>query len=125
MNNMLHLNTASFRDPEASPEGPKTTEPLDPDIAKRNAELVERFGTLLFSASAQEILAWAHEHAPGPLAVTLSMENTVLAELAKRYLPGADFLFLDTSTTSRKRLRWPMRWSTATRSTAWCARKRS
>ena len=96
MNNMLHLNTSGFRDPDVSPDGPHTTAPLDPAIAKRNAALVERFGQLLFNASAQEILAWAHEHAPGPLAVTLSMENTVLAELAKRYLPGADFLFLDT-----------------------------
>ncbi|AZA08370.1 Phosphoadenosine phosphosulfate reductase [Corynebacterium pseudopelargi] len=46
--------------------------------------------------SAEEILTWADEHVQGPIAVTLSMENTVLAELANRYLPRADFLFLDT-----------------------------
>lgn len=93
---MLHLNTGGFRDPEVSPDGPKTTEPLDPSLAERNAALVEEFAPQLYNASAQDILSWAHEYAPGPLVVTLSMENTVLAELAKRHLPGADFLFLET-----------------------------
>ena len=58
--------------------------------------LVDDWAAQLHNAPASEILQWAHEYAPGPLVVTLSMENTVLAELAERHLPGADFLFLDT-----------------------------
>ena len=87
---------AEPRDPELSPEGPKSTAPLPADVAKRNAELVERYADELYDADAQTILEWAREHAPGRIAVTLSMENTVLAELAARHLPEADFLFLDT-----------------------------
>ncbi|UIZ93429.1 phosphoadenylyl-sulfate reductase [Corynebacterium sp. CNCTC7651] len=98
MINLLHTQGggSGFRDPEVSPEGPTTTAPLDPETAQRNAQLVEEYAAELYNAPAEEILAWAHEHAPGPLVVTLSMENTVLAELAERHLPGADFLFLDT-----------------------------
>ncbi|QGU08435.1 Phosphoadenosine phosphosulfate reductase [Corynebacterium occultum] len=84
------------RDPEQSPEGPNSTTPLPMDVAKRNAELVEEWADQLYDADAQTILEWAAEHAPGKIAVTLSMENTVLAELASKYLPESDFLFLDT-----------------------------
>ena len=87
---------ADLADPEISPEGPKETEPLSPEIAEKNAQLVSDWAEKLYDASAREILQWAHEYAPGALVVTLSMENTVLAELAKDYLPEADFLFLDT-----------------------------
>ncbi|MPV52291.1 phosphoadenylyl-sulfate reductase [Corynebacterium sp. zg331] len=66
------------------------------EVAATNAELVERYADDLYHAGARTIVEWAREHAPGTLAVTLSMENTVLAELASRYLPEADFLFLDT-----------------------------
>lgn len=90
------LPNPSFRDPGVSPPGPTTTKPLAPEVAQRNAELVEEFGQELYDASAPAILSWAAEHAPGEVAVTLSMENTVLAELASRHLPGADFIFLDT-----------------------------
>lgn len=89
-------NTGSVKDPEVSPEGPRTTEPLSPEVAQRNEELVEKHAAALYDATAQEILEWTAEHAPGAVAVTLSMENTVLAELAARHLPDADFLFLDT-----------------------------
>ena len=96
MTNFLQTPGAGYRDPEISPEGPKTTQPLAEDVAARNAELVAEYADALYNATAEDILAWAHEHAPGPLVVTLSMENTVLAELAERHLPDADFLFLDT-----------------------------
>jgi len=86
----------NYRDPEISPDGPKETEALEGGVEKRNALLVEQWADKLYNAPAETILEWAHEHAPGPLVVTLSMENTVLAELAERHLPGADFLFLDT-----------------------------
>lgn len=84
------------RDPEVSPAGPRTTEPLAEDIARRNAGLVEDWADRLYDESAENILDWTREHAPGQVAVTLSMENTVLAELAARHLPDADLLFLDT-----------------------------
>lgn len=96
MADFLSRAQADVRDPKISPEGPKETEPLDAEVAAENARLVDEWADKLYDASAQEILQWAHEHAPGKIAVTLSMENTVLAELAKDYLPEADFLFLDT-----------------------------
>lgn len=96
MVDFLNRPSTNVRDPEISPEGPKETEPLSADAAAQNAQLVDDWADKLYNASAQEILEWAHEYAPGKLAVTLSMENTVLAELAKDFLPNADFLFLDT-----------------------------
>lgn len=96
MVDFLNRPSANVRDPEISPEGPKETEPLSADVAAANAKLVDAWADKLYNATAQEILEWAHEHAPGKLVVTLSMENTVLAELAKDFLPEADFLFLDT-----------------------------
>lgn len=89
------LNATEYRDPELSPdqEPPRA---LAPEVAAQNAELVARYADRLHEASAEDILTWAHEHAPGPLAITLSMENTVLAHLGQEYLPEAKFLFLDT-----------------------------
>lgn len=49
----------------------------------------------LEKASAEEIMQWANEHIP-TLAVTLSMQDTVLADLAEKYAPAADLVFLDT-----------------------------
>ncbi|EPD68371.1 phosphoadenosine phosphosulfate reductase [Corynebacterium pyruviciproducens ATCC BAA-1742] len=69
---------------------------LPEDIRAENARLVEEYADALYDATAEEILSWAHEYAPGRLVLTLSMENTVLSELASRYLPDADGLFLDT-----------------------------
>ncbi|WP_390885514.1 phosphoadenylyl-sulfate reductase [Corynebacterium propinquum] len=87
----------SYRDPEQSPAGASTTtEPLADDIVARNRQLVADYADALYDASAEEILAWADEHVPGDIAVTMSMENTVLAELASRYAPRASLLFLDT-----------------------------
>ncbi|KQB86092.1 phosphoadenylyl-sulfate reductase [Corynebacterium lowii] len=85
-----------IRDPEISPEGPRSTAALSKKAARRNEELVERWADELYQASASTIFEWTQEHAPGSIAVTLSMENTVLAELSSRHLPTADFLFLDT-----------------------------
>lgn len=96
MVDFLRRAQVDVRDPEISPEGPKETASLSPEVAAENARLVDEWAEKLYDASAQEIMQWAHEHAPGKIAVTLSMENTVLAELAKDYLPDAEFLFLDT-----------------------------
>ncbi|QRP11646.1 phosphoadenylyl-sulfate reductase [Corynebacterium kroppenstedtii] len=49
----------------------------------------------LEKASAEEIMQWAHDYVP-KLAVTLSMQDTVLADLAEKYAPAADLVFLDT-----------------------------
>ncbi|QXB19155.1 phosphoadenylylsulfate reductase (thioredoxin) [Corynebacterium coyleae] len=95
MINLLN-QSSNFRDPDISPEGPRRTSPLPNRVAQQNALLVDDWAAKLHNAPASEILQWANEYAPGPLVVTLSMENTVLAELAERHLPGADFLFLDT-----------------------------
>ena len=95
MINLLN-QPSNFRDPDISPDGPTTTSPLPNRVAQQNALLVDDWAAQLHNAPASEILQWANEYAPGPLVVTLSMENTVLAELAERHLPGADFLFLDT-----------------------------
>ena len=87
---------ALFRDPSISPEGPRTTEPLLDELRKRNEELVDKHAENLYHADAATIMQWAQEFAPGRVVVTLSMENTVLAELAARHAPDMDFLFLDT-----------------------------
>ena len=119
---MLPFNTVSiFHDPEVSPEGPRTTEPLSYAVQRHNAQLVETYADQLYHADAGTILEWAHEHAPGQIVVTLSMENTVLAELAARHLPNADFLFLDTgyhfaetlSVATQVEQRYPQRLVTA------------
>lgn len=90
------IGSQKLTDPSISPEGTQEPQPLtDAEIAQ-NKQLVEDYAEKLYDASAQEILEWAHEHVEGKLVVTLSMENTVLAELAARYLPTSDFLFLDT-----------------------------
>lgn len=86
-----------LKDPSLSPTGAqREADPLPEEIAQRNARLVETWADQLYNASASEIMKWAAEYVPGPLVATLSMENTVLAELAHQYLPQADFLFLDT-----------------------------
>jgi len=53
-------------------------------------------GNELESASAEEVLTWAAETFGDGLAVTASMQDTVLAHLASKALPGVDVLFLDT-----------------------------
>lgn len=92
----MNLLNITKKDPAISPAGTSRTAPLAPEVAAANADLVNRYADSLFDAPAAEILDWLNDHAPGPVAVTMSMENTVLAELAYRHLPEADLLFLDT-----------------------------
>lgn len=94
--NLLGGTNPRLRDPEVSPAGPTTAEPLPEDVARANAEFVDTWAEKLYDAPAADILDVVREHAPGPLVITMSMENTVLAELSERHLPGADLLFLDT-----------------------------
>ena len=93
---LLDAGREGKRDTSISPEGTHDTQPLSAEIAQRNAELVDKWADELYDAPAAEIMAWADEHVPGKLAVTMSMENTVLAELAHRHLSDADLLFIDT-----------------------------
>lgn len=86
----------NYRDPALSPEGTRDTAPLAPEVAAANARLVEEWADKLFNAPAEDIMAWTAEHAPGRIGVTMSMENTVLAELAHRAQLDADLLFIDT-----------------------------
>lgn len=86
----------NYRDPALSPAGTRDTAPLPTEVAERNAQLVNKWADKLYDAPAVDIVAWAAEHAPGRLAVTMSMENTVLAELADRASLDADLLFIDT-----------------------------
>jgi len=50
----------------------------------------------LADAPAQEILRWAADEFGSGLAVTASMQDTVLVHLASKALPGIDVLFLET-----------------------------
>lgn len=77
-----------FEDASLSPEGTRDTAPLAADIAEANQALVEQWADKLFDASATDIMEWTAVHAPGRIAVTMSMENTVLAELAAKSRPG-------------------------------------
>ena len=94
--NLLGGSSSSHRDPELSPAGTAGTAPLSQDTLTRNAELVEQWADRLYRESARTIMEWAGEHAPSPLVMTMSMENTVLAELSARHFPGLDIIFLDT-----------------------------
>ncbi len=68
----------------------------DPATARRLLELALDHGPALEGLPAGDILEWGAEHLRTPLAVTLSMQDTVLAELASRHAPDADLVFLDT-----------------------------
>lgn len=60
------------------------------------ADAAGRGAALLDGASAEDILAWAAEEFGDGLAVTASMQDTVLTHLAARVKPGIEVLFLDT-----------------------------
>ncbi|MDY3127540.1 MAG: phosphoadenylyl-sulfate reductase [Corynebacterium sp.] len=95
MTNLLNAGK-NYRDASISPAGTRDTAPLPADVARVNAALVEQWAAKLFDAPAHTIMDWAASHAPGRIAVTMSMENTVLAELAAQSQADADLLFIDT-----------------------------
>ena len=77
---------------------PSTENPdvlADPAVARRLLELALDHGPSLEKLSAGEIIEWGAEHLGTNLAVTMSMQDTVLAELAARHAPDADLIFLD------------------------------
>ena len=78
---------------------PSTENPdvlADPAVARRLLELALDHGPSLEKLSAGEIIEWGAEHLGTNLAVTMSMQDTELAELAARHAPDADLIFLDT-----------------------------
>ena len=78
---------------------PSTENPdvlADPAVARRLLELALDHGPSLEKLSAGEIIEWGAEHLGTNRAVTMSMQDTVLAELAARHAPDADLIFLDT-----------------------------
>ncbi|WP_426707184.1 phosphoadenylyl-sulfate reductase [Corynebacterium auriscanis] len=86
-----------YRDPAISPDGePTTTTPLAEVQRKAHEKLAEKWNPELEKATAEEILEWANEHVAGSIAVTMSMQDTVLAELAEGRLDNAELVFLDT-----------------------------
>jgi len=68
---------------------------VDKDYRAEMLNLALDYSAELENASADEIMQWANDHIP-KLAVTLSMQDTVLAELAEKYAPTADLVFLGT-----------------------------
>ncbi|GMA87442.1 hypothetical protein GCM10025868_26920 [Angustibacter aerolatus] len=53
-------------------------------------------GDDLDGASALDVVRWAVETLPGPLAVAGSMQDAVLPHLVSQVVPGVDVLFLET-----------------------------
>ncbi len=60
------------------------------------AAVADRGARLLRRAAARDVLHWAAEEFGDALAVTASMQDTVLVHLASAVRPGIDALFLDT-----------------------------
>lgn len=59
-------------------------------------ELAHQANRELETASAREILRWAHDQFGAKLVVTSSMADTVMVHLAEQEIPGVDVIFLDT-----------------------------
>ena len=86
-----------YRDPAVSPPGDTTTTtPLSEEQRRVHEELVSTWNEKLENATAEEIFDWIHEHVPGTVAVTMSMQDTILAELSEGRLEDAELVFLDT-----------------------------
>lgn len=84
-------------DPEVSPpDAPTTTTPLSEEQIAAHQALVDEWNGKLEGASAEEILDWVNQHVTGTVAVTMSMQDTVLAELTEGRVHDAEMVFLDT-----------------------------
>lgn len=89
--------SGDYRDPAISPEGaPTTTTPLSDEQRAAHEALVAEWNDKLEGKSAEEIMDWVGAHVTGKIAVTMSMQDTVLAELAEGRLQDAELVFLDT-----------------------------
>lgn len=91
------INAGDFRDPAISPAGDETTTtPLSDEQRRVHQELVDQWNEKLENATAEEIFDWVHDYVPGQVAVTMSMQDTILAELSEGRLSNAELVFLDT-----------------------------
>ncbi|WP_296212310.1 phosphoadenylyl-sulfate reductase [Corynebacterium sp. YSMAA1_1_F7] len=96
---LLGGSSDDYRDPAESPKGaPTKTTPLSDEERAANEQLVAEWNDKLEGASAEDIMEWVAEHVPGKIAVTMSMQDTVLAELAEGRLAKerTELVFLDT-----------------------------
>lgn len=85
------------KDPEVSPAGaPTTTTHLTAEQSAAHQALVDEWNDRLDGKTAEEILDWVNEHVTGTVAVTMSMQDTVLAELTQGRVHDAELMFLDT-----------------------------
>lgn len=85
------------KDPEVSPAGaPTTTTHLTAEQSAAHQALVDEWNDKLDGKTAEEILDWVNEHVTGTVAVTMSMQDTVLAELTQGRVHDAELMFLDT-----------------------------
>ncbi|MDN6676027.1 phosphoadenylyl-sulfate reductase [Corynebacterium variabile] len=85
------------KDPEVSPAGaPTPTTHLTAEQSAAHQALVDEWNDSLDGKTAEEILDWVNEHVTGTVAVTMSMQDTVLAELAQGRVHDAELVFLDT-----------------------------
>ena len=105
-----------YRDPAVSPPGDTTrTTPLSEEQRRVHEELVSTWNEKLENATAEEIFDWIHEHVPGTVAVTMSMQDTILAELSEgRLMPS--WCSWTPATTSRE----PCRPGTTSKSATAC-----
>ena len=86
-----------LKDPEVSPAGaPTTTTHLSAEQSAVHRALVDEWNPRLEGKTAEEILDWVNTHVTGTVAVTMSMQDTVLAELVQDRVHDADLVFLDT-----------------------------
>jgi len=85
------------KDPEVRPAGaPTTTTHLTAEQSAAHQALVDEWNDRLDGKTAEEILDWVNEHVTGTVAVTMSMQDTVLAELTQGRVHDAELVFLDT-----------------------------
>lgn len=90
-------SSGDYRDPAISPDGaPTTTTQLSEERCAQHRALVAEWNDKLEDRSAEEIMDWVATHVSGKIAVTMSMQDTILAELAEGRLPNAELVFLDT-----------------------------
>lgn len=86
-----------YRDPEVSPSGaPTKTTHLSEEQTAAHRALVDEWNGRLEGKTAEEIMDWVNDHLTGTIAVTMSMQDTVLAELAQGRVHDAELVFLDT-----------------------------
>lgn len=80
----------------APPGAPTTTTHLSAEQSAAHRALVDEWNPKLEGSTAEEILDWVNEHVTGTVAVTMSMQDTVLAELTQGRVHDAELVFLDT-----------------------------